>query len=901
MASKRIQGITIVIDGETGPLQNALKKVDTQLRKTQGNLKDINKLLKLDPGNTELLAQKQRNLQASIKTTEERLKELKSVNKTALSPDEYDALQREIIETEQKLSGLKDEYRDFGSVAKQKLLEVGNGMQELGNKITNSVQPIQDKMKAIGQSINEHVIQPIIQVGKVAAAAGIATTTALTKSAVEAKAEYEQLVGGVGKLFGDQADKVVKNAKNAYKTSGKSANDYMKSVTNFSASLISSLGGDTEKAARLADMAIRDMSDNANTFGTELESVEAAYQGFAKQQYTLLDNLKLGYGGTKEEMERLIRDAERLDETFKVTHKTTKKGKETNEELVYSYADVVKAIHVVQDNMKITGTTAAEASKTIEGSWGMVKASWTNLMTAIGTGDDVRGATKNLLTSLGTYLKDNLLPTIRTALPAIGEAVEEAWTTLKEKLPVMTRRMINWLTENIPKLGETIRSAVAELGVPLRLGLFTAISLASSALSNFIAGDNSLAGKFRKSFLDAKADIEAALKNIGDALATVWEAVSPFLKEQLKTFITDTLPKITETIKDITDGIKKLAEKFNGLDDDTKELIVKIAEGLILSIPLISTIGKVISKIGGVIKLLSGTGGIIAVIGLIAGAVIMHWDEIKAVWEVVKQKWSELTANIKSKWDTTWAQAQQTWESFKSKVNTGWENIKTKATGIIENLKGAWEGFKNDLNEKWESIKTKAGNVADAIKEKWDNFKSALVKSWESITEAASALWGDIARPIVNALHSIRDAFTSLIRKVKSAINKMNEFFRVNQRTADTDESLALTEWTGGYGNEFGEPVNLGVKWNAGAYNNPLIFTKPTVLQTPRGLQGFGDGAGAEVVLSYQKLKELVGSGAGNNVSITINTQPGQSAEDIAAAVKRIFTREMEQRSAAYA
>ena len=150
-------------------------------------------------------------------------------------------------------------------------------------------------------------------------------------------------------------------------------------------------------------------------------------------------------------------------------------------------------------------------------------------------------------------------------------------------------------------------------------------------------------------------------------------------------------------------------------------------------------------------------------------------------------------------------------------------------------------------------------------------------------------------------MHSIRDAFTSLIRKVKSAINKMNEFFRVNQRTADTYEDRALSSFDGGYYNEYGETVYSGVKWNAGAYDNPLIFTKPTVLQTPRGLQGFGDGAGAEVVLSYQKLKELVGSGAGNNVSITINTQPGQSAEDIAAAVKRIFTREMEQRSAAYA
>lgn len=836
MASKRIQGITIVIDGETGPLQNALKKVDTQLRKTQGNLEDINKLLKLDPGNMELLAQKQRNLQASIKTTEERLKELKSVNKTALSPDEYDALQREIIETEQKLSGLKDEYRDFGSVAKQKLLEVGNGMQELGNKITNSVQPIKDKMKAIGQSINEHVIQPIIQVGKVAAAAGIATTTALTKSAVEAKAEYEQLVGGVGKLFGDQADKVVKNAKNAYKTSGKSANDYMKTVTNFSASLISSLGGDTEKAARLADMAIRDMSDNANTFGTELESVEAAYQGFAKQQYTLLDNLKLGYGGTKEEMERLIRDAERLDETFKVTHKTTKKGKETNEELVYSYADVVKAIHVVQDNMKITGTTAAEASKTIEGSWGMVKASWTNLMTAIGTGDDVRGATKNVLSSLGTYLKDNLLPTIRTALPAIGEAVEEAWTTLKEKLPVMTRRMINWLTENIPKLGETIKTAVAELGVPLRLGIFSAISLASSALSNLIAGDNSLAGKFRKSFLDAKADIEDALGKIGGALSRLWnETLKPYLTPKLKNFIEDILPGLSDTIGLIGDKISGLIDWFNNLDPKIKNTILDVGLAIIAGNFAVSGIGKVItaggnliSKLGEVVGAITGIGGIIeagksliailtgpfGIAAAIAGLAIwayVHWDQIK-------------TACIDA--FTSIAQDMEKWIDDATKF---FDDLNTAITDIVEKI---GQGVKNAVDKAWKGI---------------------------------SGFFTDVVEGAKSALRQI-----GLIKQPKTTYAN--------------------------YGAGAGR-----VKAYASAYQDPIIFTKPTVLQTPSGSKQFGDGNGAEVVLSYAKLKELVGSGAGNNVSITINTQPGQSAEDIAAAVKRIFTREMEQRSAAYA
>ena len=235
-----------------------------------------------------------------------------------------------------------------------------------------------------------------------AAAAGIA---ALTKVSIEGYADYEQLAGGVDTLFKDTSDKVQEYAANAYKTAGLSANEYMETVTSFSASLLQSLGGDTEKAAQTADLAITDMADNANKMGTAMESIQNAYQGFAKQNYTMLDNLKLGYGGTKEEMQRLLDDAEKLS------------GKKFD---LSSYADIVEAIHVVQTEMGVTGTTALEASSTIQGSIASMKAAWTNFIVGMADPEQDFDALLGGLVDSVVTVGDNLLPRIQMA-NATGE------------------------------------------------------------------------------------------------------------------------------------------------------------------------------------------------------------------------------------------------------------------------------------------------------------------------------------------------------------------------------------------------------------------------------------------------------------------------------------------------
>ena len=277
-----------------------------------------------------------------------------------------------------------------------------------------------------------------------AAATGIAV---LTKNALNNYAEYEQLVGGVDTLFKDSSAKVQEYAANAYKTAGLSANEYMDTVTSFSASLLQSLGGDTEAAADMANVAITDMADNANKMGTDMASIQNAYQGFAKQNYTMLDNLKLGYGGTKEEMQRLINHANELNAS---------QGKYTNYS-IESYADIVSAIHDVQDEMGIYGTTAKEASTTIQGSVSSMKSAWSNLLTGIADDNaDFKTLTEQFVDSLVTVGK-NIIPRISVILSGISQLVTSASTTI---IPMV----ITSITDNLPMLLQAAVTLVGALG-----------------------------------------------------------------------------------------------------------------------------------------------------------------------------------------------------------------------------------------------------------------------------------------------------------------------------------------------------------------------------------------------------------------------------------------------------
>ena len=348
-------------------------------------------------------------------------------------------------------------------------------------------------------------------VATVAAAGMTALTAAVTAiggAALSAYADYEQLVGGVDTLFGSASGKLQAYAADAYKTCGLSANQYMTQATSFAASLVSSCGGDVAKAADYANMAMGDMSDNVNKMGSNMVDVQNAYQGFAKQNYTMLDNLKLGYGGTKEEMQRLIADANKLREA---------QGK--NADLtIDSYADVVEAIHTVQESMGITGTTAEEAATTISGSIGMTKAAWENFITGLGRDDvDFSQLTEQLLTSIGA-VATNVAPRVAQ----IGAGIIQAFPTVLAGLGAVLAPI---MSEALATAWNIAVQALSNIGIHLPEVDSSQICSAFEAIAGVAS---TVVGVVRSAFEAMPGIFETVTSAVGGAISAVISAVTPF-------------------------------------------------------------------------------------------------------------------------------------------------------------------------------------------------------------------------------------------------------------------------------------------------------------------------------------------------------------------------------------
>lgn len=314
--------------------------------------------------------------------------------------------------------------------------------------------------------------------GAIVAGVGMATAAVgkLTSEAYSSYASYEQLVGGVEKLYGSASDKLVQFANEAYKTSGMSANKYMETATSFSAALIKSLNGDQAKAAEMTDVAMRAMSDNINTFGTDMDTVQRAFQGFARGNFMMLDSLSLGYAGTKGGMEELIADANKYRESIG----------ETADLSIDSFADMVTAIQTVQEQMNIAGTTNKEAMSTLEGSATAVKASWDNVITAIGRGDGIAEAFQGLTDSIfgtggGGGLLDNVIPRIQTIFEGIAQFVETAGPIIAEKIPPLIESIV-------PTLISSASSLIMNLTQALIAGLPDLLNTGIMLLMGFVDG-----------------------------------------------------------------------------------------------------------------------------------------------------------------------------------------------------------------------------------------------------------------------------------------------------------------------------------------------------------------------------------------------------------------------------
>lgn len=363
----------------------------------------------------------------------------------------------ELTKLNDELESLEKQTKGIGKIktAFSSVKEGLNGIKEKISPVTNGLKKVADVGEKVGKLTFKAVATSLAAVGTAAVAAGKGIVSAV-KASIEGYGDYEQLVGGVETLFKDSSKQVIEYANNAYKTAGLNANEYMETATSFSASLLQSLNGDTAKAAKVADMAITDMSDNANKMGTDMSSIQNAYQGFAKQNYTMLDNLKLGYGGTKSEMERLLADAEKLS------------GQKYD---ISNLNDVYQAIHVIQTDLGITGTTAKEATETIQGSATAVKSTFQNLITGLADENaNIKQLAGNFSESVVTAAH-NIIPRVVTVVQNLGPAVSEVLTTLiPELLPLCAElidQLVAGITQNIKPIIQAAMTIISTLASAL--------------------------------------------------------------------------------------------------------------------------------------------------------------------------------------------------------------------------------------------------------------------------------------------------------------------------------------------------------------------------------------------------------------------------------------------------
>lgn len=574
--SKKLKGITIEIDGNTTKLNEAIKGLNTTINSANAELRALNNALKLDPKNVELLSQKQEVLKNNIAASKDKLEQLKTAQKqmgqynnlTEQQKETYRALSIEISKSENAIKSMNRELKKVNSIDFEKIKK---SLSKVGEVASNVIKTVGGVVTAVGTAIGSVV------------AAG-----------VKSYADLEQNIGGVETLFKENSQKVIDNANKAYETAGVSANEYMQLVTSFSASLLQSLGGDTAKAADVADMALIDIADNANKFGTDMQSIQNAYQGFAKQNYTMLDNLKLGYGGTKSEMERLLADAQKIS------------GVKYD---IANLSDVYNAIHVIQTELDVTGTTAKESATTISGSMASMKAAFDNFLNGSGSPEQLSNSittfisnVSNVILKLAPSILSGLSTLFQNLVPQIGKLIMNMLPQLFTSAQELISSLLKLISENVQPLSDTIVSLfisltnfiVENLPMIVDVALQIILALASGIAENIddlIPTIVDVVLKISEILLDnIDLVIEAAFKlllgvakGIVKAIPKILEHIPTLISKILKAFGVD-LSKFlnvgTNIVKGIWEGISKsftwIKDKIKGWVGNVTNFIKKL-------------------------------------------------------------------------------------------------------------------------------------------------------------------------------------------------------------------------------------------------------------------------------------------------------------------------------------
>lgn len=791
-------------------------------------------------------------------------------------------------------------------------------MNESMKDATNSASKMSSVMKGIGSSA--------IKVGKGLAVAGAAAATAVTalvSKSVGAFADYEQLTGGVETLFGaggrsveeyaqsvgksvsdiqgkydslmSAQNVVLENANKAYMTAGMSANEYMDTVTGFSASLISSLGGDTNKAADYANSALVDMSDNANKMGTDMESIKNAYQGFAKQNYTMLDNLKLGYGGTQEEMKRLLSDAEKLT------------GQRYD---ISSFADITQAIHAIQTQMDITGTTAKEASTTISGSWGSLKAAFENTLVGLTTGGEMFDQSLDALVDSAKTFGQNVIPAITGALSGVGSLIESLAPVIVAELPSMvsdilphlvsaTKSLVTGLISQLPALGKAVLDAIPSIfdGMTDVIGESSVGKLKGSfeGLKNTITDTFSNIGPMLKDFCEGGistfCDALSTAMDLASGAISVIEALSPVIGAVAGAIITYKgavlLWNAAETAKNVVMGISTAAQWALNVAMTANPIgIVIVAIGAL---------------VGAFIVLWNKSEGFrnfwINLWEKVKAIVTSAWEGIKAGFEKIKNGISAVKEKVSTMWNGVKEKTSELWGGVKNAVSEKLNNIKSAYDAHGGGLKGATfaaiEGVKEYYRTGYDAINQltggKLGEVVNAVGEKMEVVKGKFSEAFGNVKNTVMTIFENIKNGITEkisaAVNKVKEIFGSIADKVSDVWGKIKGIIKAPKIVQKGTVSIAGVS----------TPIpKLGLEWNA----KGGIMTRPTAFGYANGKIQMGGEAGAEAILPlrtfWDNLSRYIaesnkgGNSITNDIKIVINAD-NRTADEIADDVINVI------------
>lgn len=665
-----------------------------------------------------------------------------------------------------------------------------------------------------------------VAVGMVAA--GTAVAGLVTKS-VQSYADYEQLVGGVETLFKTSADKVQEYAKNAYKTAGLSANEYMETVTSFSASLLQSLDNDTAAAAEKANKAITDMADNANKMGTDMSSIQNAYQGFAKSNYTMLDNLKLGYGGTKEEMARLLEDAEAIS------------GIEYD---ISSYADIVDAIHVIQTEMDITGTTAKEASTTIQGSFASMKGAWQNLLTAMSAKElPVGQYVKAFVDSVST-VADNLLPRIRIALDGVVQLVNQLAPQIVSAIPMLVSALL-------PAVVGAATSLIAAVAATLP-GLVTAIvNCIPDIVAAFVSVFDAIISALPALMESIVSALPMMIEQLAGALTTMIATLCTMLPQIIQPII-DYLPQIIMSIVNaLVQNLPVLIEGLISLVMGIVDALPQIVEGLVGAMPEVISL-LVVALVAALPQLIEGA--IQLVMGLIAALPQIIQALIDALPEILQAVWDAIVTVFEGlpEW------FGQLWEGVKDAVSSAVEGILPVITNvwnaIVSVITTVMAGIRNTVTSVWNGIKSVVTSVVNGI-------KNTVTSVFNGIKNTAVTVWNGIKTAITTPIEAAK-------AKVKEVVDAIKGFFS-GMKLELPKIKLPHFSISGKLSLDPPSVPKLSIDWYAKAMRNPLLMTTPTIFgYNPATGQPMGGGeAGSEVVSGTGTLMGMIENAVENKTA----------------------------------